>query len=123
MALTKCPSCQNKISSKAENCSHCGFSLADNNEEIDQLNKQKYRQYRTRMYQLKMLSFVAMALTLVGVIPMIWDYIKSIDYGFNVSVLNHWGINLVFVGFVMYVLVRIAMLKVKRNYKSNKIKS
>ena len=118
MALTICPSCQNKISSKAENCSKCGFSMVDNFDEIDRLNKQKYRRYRDRMYKLKMLSFVAMALSLAGVIPMIWDYIKSIDYGFNASVLNHWGVNLVFAGFVMYVLVRIAMLKVKRDYKS-----
>lgn len=120
MALTICPSCKNRISDKANSCHHCGFSLVEDEEVLDQLRKQDYRAYRDKMYKLKMLSFVAMAITLFGVVPMIWDYIKSIDYGFNASILNHWGVNLVIVGFAMYFLIRLLMLKTKRNYKSSK---
>ncbi len=120
MALTKCPSCQNKISSKASSCSHCGFSLVEDEEALDQLRKQKHRLFRNKMYRLKMLSYVAMAITLIGVVPMIWDYVKSIDYGFNASILNHWGVNWVVMGFILYFVIRILMLKTKRDYKTSK---
>lgn len=120
MALTKCPSCQNKISSKAESCSNCGFSFIENEDAIEQLAKQKYRVFRNKMYRYKMLSYIAMAITLFGVVPMIWDYVKSIDYGFNASILNHWGINWIVAGFIMYFLIRILMLKLKRDFKSSK---
>jgi len=69
------------------------------------------------MYHLKMLSFIAMALALIGLVPMLWDYLKALGYGFQANILNHWGINLIIAGFVMYVFVRIMMLLTKRNYK------
>jgi hypothetical protein len=67
-----------------------------------------------------MISYIAMVITLIGVIPMVWDYAKSIDYGFNASILNHWGVYWVTVGFILYFIIRILMLKAKRNFKSAK---
>jgi len=72
------------------------------------------------MYQYKMLTFTAMAIAVIGLVPMLWTYAKAIDYGFNASLLNHWGIYFVMLGFVLYVAVRALMLNTKRNYKVGK---
>ena len=44
MALIDCPSCNKKISDKADDCPHCGFSLADASSE-DILRKQKLKRF------------------------------------------------------------------------------
>lgn len=67
-----------------------------------------------------MLSFTAVAIAVIGFVPMVWAYAQAIDYGFNVNILNHWGIYLVIIGFIMYVLVRTKITINKRNYQKNK---
>lgn len=72
------------------------------------------------MYRFKMLTFISMGLAIAGLVPMLWSYIKAIDYGFNVKLTSHWGIYLVIAGFVLYVLIRALMFNTKRNYNSTK---
>lgn len=120
MSLISCPKCHQKISDKSSECTHCHFSFVNNAEEIERLKVLNFRKYRDKMYRLKMLSFIAMAIALIGTVPMLWDYLKAIDYGFQANILNHWGIKLLVIGFAMYVIVRVLMLTTKRNFKSKK---
>ena len=121
MSLISCPSCKKKISDKVSVCPSCQFSFNQDESELDRLKVINYRKYRDKQYRFKMLSFVSIAVTLFGVVPMLWDYLKALDYGFNVSLVNHWGIYPVMAGFAMYVAIRILMLYTKRKYQSTKL--
>jgi hypothetical protein len=120
MSLTKCPICQKKISDKVKSCPNCEYSFNQSQDEIDQLKVKNFRQYRNQMYRFKMLTFLSIAFAVMGVVPMIWTYAKAIDYGFNASITNHWGIYLVITGFIMYVIIRVMMLNTKRRYSASK---
>lgn len=120
MSLINCPSCQNKISNKVEVCPNCEFSFNDTADDLIRAKTLLYRKYRDKMYQFKMLTYTAMAIAVVGLVPMLWTYAKAIDYGFNASLLNHWGINFIIFGFILYVVVRVMMFTTKRNYKLRK---
>ncbi len=117
MSLIKCSSCSKQISDKVKTCPHCSFSMHNNKDEIERLRVIKYRNYRDKMYRLKMWSYTAIALALFGIVPMVWSYVEAIGYGFNVSITNHWGVNLVVVGFLIYVVIRVMMVNTKRTYK------
>ena len=117
MALINCPHCNKQNSSQAETCSHCNMSLQLSAEELEAVHKIKRRELRDKLYHWRMLSFVAMALALIGAVPMVWDYARSIDYGFNASVLNHWGSAWTIAGFALYLFTRVMMVLAKRNYK------
>lgn len=119
MSLIKCPSCSKQISDKVKACPHCSFSMHHNKDEIERLRVIKYRKYRDKMYRLKMWSYTAIALALFGIVPMVWSYVEAIGYGFNVSITNHWGINLVVIGFLIYVVIRVMMVITKRTYKKS----
>lgn len=48
MALIKCPECNKKISDKAENCPHCGYSFnkkINNNNSLDNLKNKWHNKY------------------------------------------------------------------------------
>ena len=120
MSLIKCPACQEKISDKVESCPNCEYSFNQTQGEIEQLKKQNFRQYRYQMYRLKMLTYLSIAIAVMGTVPMLWAYAKAIDYGFNASITNHWGIYLVIAGFIMYAILRVVMLNTKRKYKASK---
>ncbi|MFK8012355.1 MAG: hypothetical protein AB8B80_09960 [Marinicellaceae bacterium] len=120
MSLVKCPACQKQISNKSSACPHCHYSL---NQSKDDLQRQKvinFRLYREKMYRIKMLTFTAMAIAIVGLVPMLWAYAQAIDYGFNANILNHWGLYFVIAGFVMYVGLRVKMFVTKKNYNARK---
>jgi len=105
MSLINCPSCQKQISDKSEICPHCENPLKQSEEDLNRI---------------KVLTFTAMAIAIIGLVPMLWTYAKAIDYGFNANLLNHWGIYLIMAGFALYVVVRIMMFNTKRNYKASK---
>ena len=120
MALVNCPSCRTKISSVAKVCPKCGFSR-DPKAEIDpeQVKLFQKRQFRDRMYRLRMLSYVAMTITMIGALPMLWDYIRGIEESDPIVMLDHWGIYAIAVGFVLYMVIRIFMVLVRRSYQRN----
>jgi len=107
------------MSSLAKVCPKCGFSH-DPEQEIDPQQAELYRKRRfsQRVYQLKMTSYVAMAIAMIGAIPMLWAYIKGIEQGDNVVLLSHWGSYLVAAGFVLYVVIRIAMILNQKKYRN-----
>ena len=123
MSLVNCPACQSKISNKSSQCPNCGLSFDDFSED-DELRAKtlRFRKYRNTMYRYKMLSFVAIAIATFGAVPMIWLYIKALDYGFNdVQLTNHWGINLIVLGFIAYVCIRVLMVVTKMKYKKSNV--
>ncbi len=120
MALVNCPACQTKMSSVAKVCPKCNYS-PDPDAEIDpeQVKLFQRRLFRDRMYKLRMFSYVAMTITMIGALPMLWDYIQGIEKGQAVVMLQHWGIYAIAVGFIMYTVIRFFMLTVRRRYRAN----
>ena len=120
MALINCPACRTKISSVAKVCPSCGFSHDPNAEaDPEQIKLFQRRMFRDRMYKLRMFSYVAMSITMIGALPMLWDYIKGIEAAEPVVLLNHWGIYAIAVGFFMYMTIRIFMTIIRKNYRAN----
>lgn len=119
MALIKCPVCRTRMSSLAPVCPKCGFSH-DGEQQIDEEQAALYKKrlFGQRIYQLKMLSYVAMSIAMIGTIPMLWDYIKGLEQGDTVVLMEHWGINLVAIGFVIYLFVRAAIIITRKNYRT-----
>jgi len=120
MALVNCPACRTKMSSVAKVCPKCGYSR-DPNAEIDpeQVKLFQKRQFRDRMFKLRMLSYVAMTITMIGALPMLWDYIRGIEEAEPIIMLEHWGIYAIAVGFFLYLLIRIFMIVSRRMYYAN----
>jgi hypothetical protein len=120
MALVKCPACRTKISSLAKVCPKCQYSR-DPEAEIDeeQVRLFQKRLFRDRMYQLRMFSYVAMTITMIGALPMLWDYITGLESGDPIVMLEHWGVYAIAVGFFLYVVIRVLMVLVRRTYRAN----
>ncbi len=120
MALVNCPACRTKMSSVAKVCPKCGYSR-DPDAQIDpeQVKLFQKRLFRDRMYKLRMLSYVAMTITMIGALPMLWDYITGIENSTPVVLLKHWGVYPIALGFVLYLVIRITMVAVRRNYRAN----
>ncbi len=119
MALINCPSCRTKISSVAEACPKCGFALKKNGQaDPEEIKLFLKRQLRDRMYLLRMLSYVAMSIAMIGALPMLWDYIKSLERGEVIELKEHWGIFAIGAGFIIYVIIRSIMIWVKREHKT-----
>lgn len=121
MSLIKCPACRKQISNKVKSCPHCEYSFNQTKEEAVKSKVLNFRRYRDKMYRYKMLTFTSIAIAIFGLVPMLWTYAQAIDYGFNASMTNHWGIYFIYIGFVFFVLIRILMFISKSNYKSGKI--
>jgi len=117
MALISCPHCNKQNSSKQDFCSHCKAPLILDEAELERLLRKNRREQKNKIYRWKMLSFLAMAIAMIGAVPMVWDYAKSVDYGFQASLINHWGAAWVFAGFILYVVTRIMIILIKKSKK------
>jgi hypothetical protein len=117
MALINCPACQARVSNVAKECPQCGFDLVHGVADEETLRTLRQRRYRDRMYVLKMFSFTAMAIAMIGAIPMLFSYIQAIEASQPAELLSHWGVYLVGVGFVFYALVRVRMLSLKNAHR------
>ena len=69
MALTQCPSCDNRISTQLTLCPHCGFERGEVDEE--DLKESRRRELRNKIYRLNMGSYVALTL-LVAAFAWYW---------------------------------------------------
>ena len=120
MALVNCPACRTKMSSVAKVCPKCNYSR-DPEAQIDpeQVKLFQKRMFRDRMYRLRMFSYVAMTITMIGALPMLWDYIRGVEQAEPIVMLEHWGIYAIAVGFVMYMAIRIFMLIARRQYRAD----
>lgn len=56
MAITACPECKNKVSSKSVICPRCGFELGESSEEDREIFRA--RKLRDRIYRLNMASYL-----------------------------------------------------------------
>ncbi len=120
MALINCPACRTKISSVAKVCPKCGYSKDPQAQaDPEQVKLFQRRMFRDRMYKLRMFSYVAMTITMIGALPMLWDYIKGVESGEPVVLLSHWGIYAIALGFFLYVVIRFFMVITRRNYHAN----
>ena len=62
--IVDCPSCSKQISSKAPECSHCGYKLGDVNE--DDMKEFRRRKLRDRIYHLKMSTYAVITAFVAG---------------------------------------------------------
>lgn len=122
MSLIQCPSCRKRISSLTTVCPHCHFiyNNKDPNATEEALKQNLRRRYRNQQYRLKMLSFLAMSITMIGAVPMLWSYINAIESGNEASPLKHWGIYPVILGFFMYLIIRIIMMINRKRFINRK---
>lgn len=120
MALVHCPACSTKMSSVAKICPKCGYNR-DTEAEIDpeQVRLFQKRIFRDRMYKLRMFSYVAMSITMVGALPMLWDYIRGIEQETPIIMLDHWGVYAIALGFLMYLGIRSLMVVSRKKYHAN----
>jgi len=105
MAVINCPSCNKKISDKANSCSHCQLDLVDlDKDKIQSLSKVSYVQ---KHQSLMNHSFIAMLLFCGGFL-FFWQYANSGTWQYTASVTS------TIAGFVLYLITRIRLLFLKR---------
>jgi len=68
MAITRCPSCNRRISSLATACPNCHEAIG----ELDQTERSELarRRWRARLYRARNLTYLAMGLVVVG--ALVW---------------------------------------------------
>ena len=106
MALTDCPSCNKKISDKAQSCNHCGFAIGHASDADLQRKKDLIRFQKQHSIQNQ--SLLAMLLFIAGFAFMYWGIAEPGSVQYNASV----GCSLL--GFVWYIINRIRLLFIKR---------
>ncbi len=120
MALVKCPACRTRMSSVAKVCPKCNYSRDPEAEaDPEQVKLFQKRLFRDRMYKFRMFSYVAMTITMIGALPMLWDYIQGVEKGEPVILLKHWGIYAIAVGFFLYMVIRLLMISTRKRYRAN----
>ena len=106
MAVINCPGCNQKISNKTKECSHCGLAVQElNSDIIANLN------HVNRINQAQRLmkhSFVAMLLFCGGFLFMFWGNVEPATWQYNLAMVT------AVVGFIMYIIVRVQLLLFKR---------
>ncbi|WP_395374684.1 hypothetical protein [Marinicella sp. W31] len=108
------------MSSLATVCSNCGYTRSgDVEENSEALADFKRKRYRREQYQLKMFSYIAMSIAMIGAIPMIWAYIKAMEMEKTLNIAEHWGVYLVAFGFIAYMVIRVLMIMSKRRFVSS----
>jgi len=77
MAIVKCPSCDNKMSSQIRVCPQCGFQRGEVDEQ--ELRELRRREIRDRIYYLKMASYAVLTL-LLAAFGWYWVETQSFQY-------------------------------------------
>lgn len=107
MALIDCPSCNKKISDKAQECQHCGFSLGNASVE-DIARKQNLNKY-LKNQKIQTQSMIAMLLFVTGFGFMYWGGAVPGGLQYNLA------IGLSVTGFVWYIVNRVRLILLKRS--------
>lgn len=106
MAVINCPSCKNKISDKAKECSHCGLSLqALDTDKIANLNRVNRINQAQRLMNY---SFIALLLFCGGFLFMFWDNVEQGTWQHTMAMFS------TIIGFIMYLIIRVRLLLFKR---------
>ena len=106
MALIDCPSCNKKISDKADSCPHCGFALAEASSE-DILRKQQLTKFK-KLHSIQNQSMLAMLMFVAGFGFMYWGGASKGDLQYNLAILAS------ILGSVWYIVNRVRILIIKR---------
>lgn len=67
MALKPCPACGHRVSDQVDECPNCGLASGAHVDE-DTLMREVARRRREKIYRLRMSSYVALTIAMVGVI-------------------------------------------------------
>lgn len=106
MALIECPSCNKKISDKAETCSHCAFGVKAADAD-DILRKQKLKRFNA-LRGLQNQSMLAILLFVTGFGFMFWGGARPGDLQHNLAM------GTCTLGFVWYAVNRVRIVIAKR---------
>lgn len=109
MAIINCPGCSQKISSQAAICPHCGFQRGD--VDPDAAAEFQRRQLRDKVYKLRMLSYVAITIFVIGFGWYWWD-----TSGFQ-QLANMPPLVVIAVGFIAYLVVRVLLFTTRRKQR------
>ncbi len=107
MALIDCPSCNKKISDKAQQCQHCDFVLGEASSE-DIARKQNLNKFLKKQ-QVQTQSMIAMLLFVGGFGFMYWGgaAVDGVQYKMAMGV--------TIIGFVWYLVNRVRLVFLKRS--------
>lgn len=106
MAVINCPSCNKKISDKAQTCSHCQIDLK--NLDKDKLHSIAVEQRLKKTARLMNQSFIAMLLFCGGFLFLFWHDAQPKSWQYITAMTS------TVVGFVLYIITRIQIILVKR---------
>ncbi|GAC08085.1 zinc ribbon domain-containing protein [Paraglaciecola chathamensis] len=107
MALIDCPSCNKKVSDKAEECNHCGFALGQASEE-DIARKRNLQKY-LKSQKIQTQSMIAMLMFVTGFGFMYWGGAVPGELQYNIAV------GVAVIGFVWYIVNRVRLVFVKKS--------
>lgn len=106
MALISCPSCQKRISSKAQSCNHCGFSLGNASQE-DLLRKERLNRFK-KFQSLNNQSLLAVLLFVAGFAYMYWGGVRPNETEYTIAM------SMSATGFIWYIINRVRIVIAKR---------
>lgn len=104
MALINCPSCGKKMSNKAANCPHCGFSASASPEDQDRIRSRKQAD---RFRRQQMLQMLAVLVLLVG--GVLW-WFGGMGQGEKAATMLAVGQSLLIGAILLYAYARGVML-------------
>ena len=106
MALVDCPSCNKKISDKAQTCQHCGFVLGEASSE-DLARKQTLNKYLQKQ-KIQTQSMIAMLLFVSGFGFMYWGGVATDGVQYKIA------LAVTVIGFVWYLVNRVRLVFLKK---------
>ncbi len=109
MAVISCPSCNKKISNKAEVCSYCQIDL--NNLDAEKLSTLAQTNFIKKSQRLMNYSFVAMLLFCGGFWFLFWLDAQPGTWQYIMAVIS------TIVGFILYLVTRVRLIMLKRSSK------
>ena len=105
MSIINCPSCNERISSQAMLCLHCGFKRGEASE--DELKEYRRRELRERIYRLKMASYGVLTLFLAA---FAWYWMETQGFQYRSSMGPYI---LLAIGALAYLVIRLYLYKAK----------
>lgn len=106
MALIDCPSCNNKMSDKAQQCQKCGFNIVSASDD-DVLRKTRLKKFN-QIQSIQTQSMIAMLLFVTGFGFMFWGETAPGELQHTIAMVAST------LGFFWYIANRIRMIFVKK---------
>lgn len=107
MAITNCPSCNARISSRAKQCPDCGFNMQAGTEE--DLDRKRRHQRYMKVQSVNNQSMFAMLLFVIGFGYGYWEDLQPPQVEYYVAMGS------AAIGFVWYLVNRVRMVLLKKS--------